>query len=214
MNQYFIFTLPGVPGALINAVIYNEEMQNITEGFDQLPSASRLMDGTLIYDKSDGSSSHTSVLVDSSSPGTYVRGEQVAVQMNIGNNSNVTMSVNGRGQRPIIFDIFGGAVAEDLRDTGIYTVVFDNNRWYSLEMSPRGIIASQRFIPTAQAAIAEYLAKAYGGSAVNSIEFFPAGTLPTSQYPHTTWDQLPDTVASLTDGMISSTDLNAWIRRT
>jgi hypothetical protein len=215
MNLYYNFTLNAVPGEVIESRFYNTEMTKISEGFDKLPTVTSIVDGTLVYGKNRGSHCHNNTVASGSFVvGSYIQGELTASNMIIGNNSGVTFSLNGRGNRPVVFEIFGGAVAEDLRGTGIYTVVYDNDRFYCLEMSPRGFISSQRhkyYVDTNAPIVA---AQVFGGSVVGSVDFFPVGTQPTTQYPGTTWERSSATVSSVTDGMISSTDLVTWIRRT
>lgn len=214
MNLYYNFTLLAVPGEVIEARFYNTEMMKISEGFDKLPTVTSIIDGTLVYGKNKGSHRHNNTIaLGSFVVGSYIQGELTATNMIIGNNSGVTFSLNGRGQRPVVFDVYGGAVAEDLRGTGIYTVVYDNNRFYCLEMSPRGFIAAQRYKDYVDTNAPLVAAKVYGGSVVGSVEFFPVGTQPSSQYPGTVWEQSSATVSSVTDGMVSSTDLVTWIRR-
>lgn len=212
-NPYFNFTLPAVPGALIDAVIYNEEMTNISEAFDVIPPSTQLVDGTLIYSGDSGSCVNKATSLAFSPVGPYIFGEQVALRVNIPNNSLTTVSINHRGERPIWFDQAGGAVAQDMQRGGFYTLVFDGSRFASLEMSRRGIVGSSMFAASAEAAFNRVKNMIYGGSVVGSIEFFGVGETPADYYPFTTWDIMTESVDSLTDGVVSSTDLVAWIRR-
>ena len=207
-NQYFNFTLPAVPGALIDAVIYNEEMVNISEAFDIIPPSTQLIDGTLIYSACYGSGSNKATGLTFSPIGPYLFGEQVALRVNIPNNSLSTLSINHRGAHPIWFDQVGGSVAGDMQRGGFYTLIYDGSRFACLEMSRRGIVGAEMFATVAAAA-----ADVASGTVIGSIEFFGVGETPTDYYPLTTWDIMTESVDSLTDGVVSSTDLVAWIRR-
>lgn len=207
-NQYFNFTLPAVPGALIDAVIYNEEMVNISEAFDIIPPSTQLIDGTLIYSPCYGSGNSKATELAFSPVGPYLFGEQVALRVNIPNNSLSTLSINHRGAYPVWFDQVGGSVAQDMQRGGFYTMIFDGSRFACLEMSRRGIVGAEMFATVAAAA-----ADVASGTVIGSIEFFGVGETPTDYYPLTTWDIMSESVDSLTDGVVSSTDLVAWIRR-
>lgn len=208
-NMYFNFTLPAVPGALIDAVIYNEEMVNISEAFDIIPPSTQLIDGTLIYSPCYGSGNNKATELAFSPIGSYIFGEQVALRVNIPNNSLSTVSINHRGARPVWFDQVGGSVAGDMQRGGFYTLIFDGSRFSCLEMSRRGIVGASM-----SANVAATAASIASGTIVGSIEFFAVGETPTDYYPLTTWDIMSESVDSLTDGVVSSTDLVAWIRRT
>ena len=208
-NSYFNFTLPAVPGALIDAIIYNEEMTNISEAFDGMPPAAQFADSTLIYSGDGGSCAHKSATLMFSLTGPYVFGEQLAIMNNIPNNSLTTVGINNRGSRPVYFDRVGGPVAQDMLRGGLYTLIFDGSRFTCMQMSRRGIVRAAAF-----ANVAANTANISSGTTVGSIEFFGVGDTPTNYYPSTTWDIMPDSVDSLTDGVVSSTDLVAWIRRT
>lgn len=207
-NQYFNFTLPAVPGALIDAVIYNEEMVNISEAFDIIPPSTQLIDGTLIYSACYGSGNSKATELAFSPVGPYIFGEQVALRVNIPNNSLSTLSINHRGAHPVWFDQVGGSVAGDMQHGGFYTLIFDGSRFACLEMSRRGIVGTEMF-----ATVAATAASVASGTVIGSIEFFGVGETPTDYYPLTTWDIMSESVDSLTDGVVSSTDLVAWIRR-
>lgn len=207
-NQYFNYTLPAVPGALIDAVIYNEEMVNISEAFDIIPPSTQLIDGTLIYSPCYGSGNSKATELAFSPVGPYLFGEQVALRVNIPNNSLSTLSINHRGAYPVWFDQVGGSVAQDMQRGGFYTMIFDGSRFACLEMSRRGIVGTEKF-----ANMAANAANVASGTVIGSIEFFGVGETPTDYYPLTTWDIMTDSVDSLTDGVVSSTDLVAWIRR-
>lgn len=207
-NQYFNFMLPAVPGALIDAVIYNEEMVNISEAFDIIPPSTQLIDGTLIYSPCYGSGNSKATELAFSPIGPYLFGEQVALRVNIPNNSLSTLSINHRGAYPVWFDQVGGSVAQDMQRGGFYTIIFDGSRFACLEMSRRGIVGAEKF-----ANMAANAANVASGTVVGSIEFFGVGETPTDYYPLTTWDIMSESVDSLTDGVVSSTDLVAWIRR-
>lgn len=207
-NQYFNFTLPAVPGALIDAVIYNEEMVNISEAFDIIPPSTQLIDGTLIYSPCYGSGNSKATELAFSPFGQYLFGEQVALRVNIPNNSLSTLSINHRGAYPVWFDQVGGSVAQDMQRGGFYTMIFDGSRFACLEMSRRGIVGAEKF-----ANVAANAANVASGTVIGSIEFFGVGETPTDYYPLTTWDIMSESVDSLTDGVVSSTDLVAWIRR-
>lgn len=207
-NQYFNFTLPAVPGALIDAVIYNEEMVNISEAFDIIPPSTQLIDGTLIYSPCYGSGNSKATELAFSPVGPYLFGEQVALRVNIPNNSLSTLSINHRGAHPVWFDQVGGSVAQDMQRGGFYTMIFDGSRFACLEMSRRGIVGTEKF-----ANVAANAADVASGTVIGSIEFFGVGETPTDYYPLTTWDIMSESVDSLTDGVVSSTDLVAWIRR-
>lgn len=207
-NQYFNFTLPAVQGALIDAVIYNEEMVNISEAFDIIPPSTQLIDGTLIYSTCYGSGTDKATELAFSPIGPYLLGEQVALRVNIPNNSLSTLSINHRGARPVWFDQVGGSVAGDMQRGGFYTLIFDGSRFACLEMSRRGIVGAEMF-----ATVAADAADIASGTVIGSIEFFSVGETPSDYYPLTTWDIMTDSVDSLTDGVVSSTDLVAWIRR-
>lgn len=213
-NPYFNFTLPAVPGALIDAVIYNEEMTNISEAFDVIPPATQLVDSTLIYSDDSGSCVNKHASLSYSPVGPYIFGEQVAFRINIPNNSLTNVNINYRGARPICFDQVGGAVAQDLQRGGFYTIVFDGSRFASLEMSRRGIVGAELYASVADAALSRVKNMVYGGSVIGSIEFFGNTETPTDYYPLTTWEAMSESVDSITDGVVSSTDLVAWIRRT
>lgn len=212
-NQYFNYTLPAVPGALIDAVIYNEEMVNISEAFDIIPPSTQLIDGTLIYSACYGSGNSKATELAFSPVGPYLFGEQVALRVNIPNNSLSTLSINHRGAHPVWFDQVGGSVAGDMQRGGFYTLVFDGSRFACLEMSRRGIVGAEMFATVAAAAADRMKGMVYGGTVIGSIEFFGVGETPTDYYPLTTWDIMSESVDSLTDGVVSSTDLVAWIRR-
>lgn len=215
MNQYFNFSLPAVPGAVIDSVIYNREMVAISVAFDLLPPTTQLINGTLIYGEDIGSSVNKRVnLAYGQTTGPYITGETVAMHVNVSNNTLAKMVLNGRGSRLIKFDIFGGAVATDMRRNGIYTYVFDGVNFWCLEMSARGIVATPLYEARAKADRDTVVNGAYGGTVVGSIEFFPTGVNPVSQYPSTTWDAMPDNVATLTGNMLTSSGIVAWIRRT
>lgn len=207
-NQYFNFTLPAVPGASIDAVIYNEEMVNISEAFDIIQPSTQLIDGTLIYSPCYGSGNSKATELAFSPIGPYLLGEQVALRVNIPNNSLSTLSINHRGARPVWFDQVGGSVAGDMQRGGFYTLIFDGSRFACLEMSRRGIVGAEMF-----ATVAADAANVASGTVIGSIEFFGVGETPSDYYPLTTWDIMTDSVDSLTDGVVSSTDLVAWIRR-
>nr|UVX62921.1 MAG: hypothetical protein [Bacteriophage sp.] len=215
MNQYFNFTLPAVPGAIIDSVIYNKEMVNISLAFDILPPTTQLINGTLIYGEDTGSALHHRVnLTYGQVAGPYVPGETVAMHVGVSNNTLSSLILNGRGSRIVKFDIFGGAVATDLRKNGIYTYVFDGVNFWCLEMSARGILATPLYNIRAKADRDTVVNAAYGGTVIGSIEFFPTGVNPVSQYPSTTWEAMPDNVATLTGNMLTSSGIVAWIRRT
>lgn len=207
-NMYFNFTLPAVPGALIDAVIYNEEMVNISEAFDIIPPSTQLIDGTLIYSPCYGSGNSKAAELAFSPIGPYLFGEQVALRVNTPNNSLSTVSINHRGARPVWFDRVGGSVAGDMQRGGFYTLIFDGSRFSCLEMSRRGIVGA-----SLSATMAANAANVASGTVIGSIEFFGVGETPTDYYPLTTWDIMSESVDSLTDGVVSSTDLVAWIRR-
>lgn len=207
-NSYFNFTLPAVPGALIDAIIYNEEMTNISEAFDGMPPSAQFADGTLIYSPDKGSCVHKSASLMFTPTGPYVFGEHVAVMVNVANPSLTTFGFNGRGNRPVSFDRVGGAVAQDMLNGGLYTLIFDGARFSCMQMSRRGIVRTEAF-----ANVASHNASISSGTTIGSIEFFGVGDTPTDYYPFTTWDIMTESVDSLTDGVVSSTDLAAWIRR-
>lgn len=207
-NQYFNFTLPAVPGALIDAVIYNEEMVNISEAFNVIPPSTQLIDGTLIYSVCHGSGNSKATELAFSPIGPYIFGEQVALRVNIPNNSLSTLSINHRGTHPVWFDQVGGSVAQDMQRGGFYTMIFDGSRFACLEMSRRGIVGAEM-----SATVAATAASVASGTVIGSIEFFGVGETPADYYPLTTWDIMSESVDSLTDGVVSSTDLVAWIRR-
>lgn len=207
-NPYFTFTLPAVPGALIDAIIYNEEMTNISEAFDGMPPAVQFIENTLSYSSDNGSCVNKSATLLFSPTGDYIFGEQLALKVNIPNNSLTTVGINNRGNRPVYFDRAGGAVAQDMLREGIYSFVFDGSRFLCLQMSRRGIVGSET-----SAAKASTLEGVSSGTVIGSIEFFTPDDSPLNYYPSTAWDMLTDSVDSLTDGVISSTDLIAWIRR-
>lgn len=207
-NPYFTFTLPAVPGALIDAVIYNEEMTNISEAFDGMPPAAQFADSTFIYSDDGGSQAHKSATLRFTRTGSYVFGEKLAIMNNVPNNSLTTVGINNRGSRPVYFDRVGGPVAQDMLRGGLYTLIFDGSRFTCMQMSRRGIVRAATF-----ANVAANTANISSGTTVGSIEFFGVGDTPTNYYPLTTWDIMTDSVDSLTDGVVSSTDLVAWIRR-
>lgn len=208
-NTYFTFTLPAVPGALIDAVIYNEEMTNISEAFEGMPPAAQFADSTLVYSEDGGSQAHKSAMLRFTLTGPYVFGEKLAIMNNVPNNSLTTVNINNRGSRPLHFDGVGGSASQDMLRGGFYTLIFDGSRFTCMQMSRRGIVRVAAF-----ATVAANTANVSSGTTVGSIEFFAVGEIPTNYYPSTTWDIMSDSVDSLTSGVVSSTDLVAWIRRT
>lgn len=212
MNMYYNFGDPAQPGVIVDAIPYNFEMNNITAAFDLLPPSVQLMTGTLTYSHDSGTSDHkVATSIYGSGAVAYQTGEQVQLKIDLGNTTICTLSINDRDARPIIFDVFGGSVGDDLKPGGIYSFVFDGSRMWCLELSTRYL--RMGLVSVNDALAYQMMADDYNAmcqTALSRAEYIPGSVEffdddPNTIFPGTLWEKLTD--------MIFFTDTPAWIRR-
>lgn len=217
MNQYYNFVEPQSPGEIVDSIKYNLEMELITNGFDLLPPAVLFNINALTYTESDGTDSHKTGLINFGFNGlTYAPGDIMAVNVNSINTSTTTIKINEREHRPVTFDVYGGAVGNDLKMGGIYTFVYDGSRHWCLEMSTRYLKLTAAFyiqvmdaFNTARLGYNQFSRQEY---VTGSVELFQTGDDPNILLPGTVWQALADSVDIVTSGMVSSPDIIAWER--
>lgn len=162
MNQYYNFTGEAISGAIVDALAYNVEMEKITEAFDNFPPAVQFTAGNYNYGEQTTLSSVNYIISVPAIPPAYnyVPGNNAAGLLHVTNTGPATLSVSLNATLPVRIGSAGPAVAGDLREGGIYTFVYDNAQWQTLEMSVRyfGIAESQ--VGTAQTGAANAAASA------------------------------------------------------
>lgn len=152
MNQYYNFTSEAISGAIVDGLAYNVEMEKITEAFDNFPPAVQFTAGNYNYGEQTSLSSVNYNISVPAIPSVYdyVPGNNAAGLLNVTNTGAATLSVSLNATLPVVIGSAGAAVAGDLREGGIYTFVYDNARWQTLEMSVRYFGIAEAQVGTAQ----------------------------------------------------------------
>lgn len=145
MNQYYNFTDPAVPGAVVDAIKYNIEMDNITDAFDNFPSPIQFTSGSFNYGvQPAGQPVNTYDIPVTAIPlGTaYKPGNNVAFLAVTANTGPSTLAVSGGVPRALLLGSAGALQADDIRVNTIYTAVWDGAVWRTLEVGARGYTAT------------------------------------------------------------------------
>ena len=149
-NQYYNFINPAEAGTIVDPFDYNREMEKITEAFSVVPPASQLTSGTLNYSTDTGTgNNHVATLDDFDT--NYVAGSNVALRINDASTGPSTLSVNGLAAKDVTLSVFGAVAAGDLFAEGVYTFVFNGERFQILEMGARYYTTAFEQLSIAQA---------------------------------------------------------------
>ncbi|QBQ76632.1 hypothetical protein PTXU04_00018 [Escherichia phage PTXU04] len=149
-NQYYNFINPAEAGTIVDPFDYNREMEKITEAFSVVPPASQLTSGTLNYSTDTGTGNdHIATLDDFDTD--YVAGSNVALRINDASTGPSTLSVNGLAAKDVTLSVFGAVAAGDLFAEGVYTFVFNGERFQILEMGARYYTTAFEQLSIAQA---------------------------------------------------------------
>ena len=149
-NQYYNFINPAEAGTIVDPFDYNREMEKITEAFSVVPPASQLTSGTLNYSTDTGTgNNHVATLDDFDT--NYVAGSNVALRINDASTGPSTLSVNELAAKDVTLSVFGAVAAGDLFAEGVYTFVFDGERFQILEMGARYYTTAFEQLSIAQA---------------------------------------------------------------
>ena len=149
-NQYYNFIDPAEAGTIVDPFDYNREMEKITEAFSVVPPASQLTSGTLNYSTDTGTGNDHVATLDDFDP-DYVTGSNVALKINDAPTGPSTLSVNGLAAKDVVLSVFGAVTAGDLFAEGVYTFVFNGERFQILEMGARYYTTAFEQLSIAQA---------------------------------------------------------------
>lgn len=135
-NPYYNFLDPATAGTIVDPFDYNREMEAITDAFSVVPPASQLASGTLNYSSDAGSGNNHVASLDAFDD-TYQMGSNVAIRIASNSTGPSTLDVNNIGVKDVTLPVFGDVTNGDLFANGIYTFVYNGDKFQCLEMGQR-----------------------------------------------------------------------------
>lgn len=127
-NQYYTTVIEAVPGTTVRSSQFNDNNEQIEQGFDLLPEPNEIYGATVNFGVSTGTVENTyNVNIQQGRITSYFDGLTIQVRAHQDNTGTAQVNLNGLGNRTIVTTSGDALVANDIMTNNVMVLRYDDN---------------------------------------------------------------------------------------